>query len=155
MLTPIRSCQFPQGDIYWPHGMWSQRWALDGPDGDSQGFHGVNPTSVTTARPSGILFKISPFENSHDLLWYMNDASCLSLRRYLKPGIQQGEVQKKIPISLDTTTSSRTNVQHCSAELKQYSISLTACQYTHILPAVIKRLTVSSKGGSFFTKSLI
>ena len=56
MTISIRSCPFSQGDIYWPHGMWSQRWGLDGPGGDSQGFHGVNPTSVTYARPGGILF---------------------------------------------------------------------------------------------------
>ena len=43
-------------------------WGLDEPGGDSQGFGGVNPTYVTTARPGGILFEISPLKNSHDLL---------------------------------------------------------------------------------------
>ena len=77
ILTAIRSCQFSQGDIYWPHGRWPQRCGLEGPGGDSQGFRGVTPTSVTTARPGGILFKISPFENSHDLLWYVDDTNRL------------------------------------------------------------------------------
>jgi len=35
-------------------------WGLDEPDGDSQGFRGVNPTYLATARPGGILFEISP-----------------------------------------------------------------------------------------------
>ncbi len=43
-------------------------WGLDEPEGDSQGFEGVNPTYVTTARPRGIFLEISPFKNSHDLL---------------------------------------------------------------------------------------
>ena len=89
MLSAIRSYPFSQGDIYWPHGMWPQRWDLDEADGDSQGFHGVNPTSVTYARPGGILFEISPLENSHDLLWYMNDTNrLLSLHGSLKRDIQ-------------------------------------------------------------------
>ena len=60
ILASIRSCQFSQGDIYWPHGICSQRWGSDDPGGDSQGFHGANPPSVTYARPGGILFEISP-----------------------------------------------------------------------------------------------
>ncbi len=32
-------------------------WGLDEPDGDSQGFRGVNPTYVTTARPGGIFLR--------------------------------------------------------------------------------------------------
>jgi hypothetical protein len=43
-------------------------WGLDEPDGDSQGFPGVNPTYLATARPGGIFLEISPFKNSHDLL---------------------------------------------------------------------------------------
>ncbi len=35
-------------------------WGLDEPGRDSQGFDSVNPTYVTTARPGGILFEISP-----------------------------------------------------------------------------------------------
>ena len=60
--------------------------------GDSEGFQGVNPTSVTTARSGGILFEISPLENSHDLLWEINGASCLWINQSLKTGIQQGEM---------------------------------------------------------------
>ena len=68
IITSIRSCPFSQGAIYRPQERWSNMWGLDEPDGDSQGFGGVNPTYVTTARPGGIFFKISPFKNSHDLL---------------------------------------------------------------------------------------
>ncbi len=50
-------------------------WDLDEPGKDSQGFRGVNPTYVTTARPGGIVFEISPFKNSHDLLQNVNDYS--------------------------------------------------------------------------------
>jgi hypothetical protein len=56
ILTAIRSCQFSDGDIYEPYGSWPQRWDLNEPDGDSQGFKGVNPTSVAYAGPGGILF---------------------------------------------------------------------------------------------------
>jgi hypothetical protein len=48
---------------------------LDEPGEDSQGFGGVTPTYLTTARPGGILFEISPFKNSHDLLSNVNDYS--------------------------------------------------------------------------------
>ena len=97
-LTAIRSCQFSQGDIYWPQGMWSQRWDLDRPDRDSQGFNGVNPTSVTTARPGGILFEISPLENSHDLLWYMSDTTSLvSLKRSSKRLFNRLKCKKRHP----------------------------------------------------------
>jgi hypothetical protein len=68
IIAPIRSCLFSQGDIYRSHGRWSHMWGLDEPGGNSQGFGGVNPTFVTTARPGGILFEISPLKNSHDLL---------------------------------------------------------------------------------------
>ena len=98
ILTPIRSCQFSQGDIYRPQGMWSQRWGLNGPDRDSQGFHGVNPTSVTYARPGGILFEISSFENSHDLLCYMNDTtSSVSLHESLKRLSNRVKCKKRYP----------------------------------------------------------
>ena len=78
--------------------MWPQGWGLDEPDGVSQGFHGVNPTSVTTPRPGGILFEISPFENSHDLLWYMNDYSIWLMEKLLSDtdpldtGIKNSEI---------------------------------------------------------------
>jgi hypothetical protein len=55
--------------------MWSNMWGLDEPDGESQGFRGVNPTYLTTARPGGISFEISPLKNSHDLLQNVNDSS--------------------------------------------------------------------------------
>ena len=85
LLIVIRSCPFSQGDIYWPQGTWSQRWGLNNPEGNSKGFCGVNPSSATTARPGGILFEISPLENSHDLLSYMEDTNSLvSLPRHLK-----------------------------------------------------------------------
>ena len=42
-------------------------WGLDEPGQDSQGLGDVNPTYLTTARPGGIFFEISPFKNSHDL----------------------------------------------------------------------------------------
>jgi hypothetical protein len=88
--------------------MWSQRWGLERPGGDSQGSHGVKPTSVTTESPGGILFEISPLENSHDLLWHMRDTTRLvSLHEYLRTGIQEGEVQKKTFISLNSKKSSR------------------------------------------------
>ena len=77
--------------------MWSQRWGLNYPEGDSQGFRGVSPTSVTTAGPGGIPFTISALENSHDLLWEMTGASCVWINQSLKTGIQQDEVQKKHP----------------------------------------------------------
>jgi hypothetical protein len=48
--------------------MWANMWSLDEPEGDFQGFRGVNPTYLATARPGGIFFKISPFKNSHDLI---------------------------------------------------------------------------------------
>jgi len=35
-------------------------WGLDEPGKDSRGFHGVNPTYLTTAKPSGMFFEISP-----------------------------------------------------------------------------------------------
>jgi len=57
MLTSIRSCQFSQGAIYKLQGMWSNMWSLDEPERDSQGFRGVNPTYLTTARPSGIFLR--------------------------------------------------------------------------------------------------
>jgi hypothetical protein len=41
-----------------------QSWGLNNPEGNSKGFRGVNPSSVTTARPGGILFEISPLENT-------------------------------------------------------------------------------------------
>jgi hypothetical protein len=59
---------FSQGAIYKGQGMWSNMWGLDEPGKDSQGFRGVNPTYLTTARLGGIFFEISPFKNSHDLL---------------------------------------------------------------------------------------
>ena len=49
------------------------------------------------------------------------NSSLLFLHRYLKTGIQQGEVQKKTSISLTSTTSSRTDAYHCFSELGQYS----------------------------------
>jgi len=66
-------------------------WGFNEPVKDPQGFRGVNPTYVTTARLGGIFCEISPFKNSHDLLsnvedyslWFMptllNDASPLLL----------------------------------------------------------------------------
>jgi len=57
MVTSIRPCQFSQGAIYKPHGMWSNMWGLDDPGDNSQGFRGVNPTYVTTARPGGIFLR--------------------------------------------------------------------------------------------------
>jgi len=68
IVTSIRPCPFSQGAIYRPQGMWSNMWGLDEPDGDSQGFRGVNPTYLATARSGAIFFEISPFKNSHDLL---------------------------------------------------------------------------------------
>jgi len=50
-------------------------WGLGEPGKDSQGFRGVNPTYSTTARPGGIFFEISPFKNSRDLPWNVNDYS--------------------------------------------------------------------------------
>jgi len=67
-VTSIRSCPFSQGAIYKGQGMWSNMWSLDEPAKDSQGFRGVNPTYLTTARLGGIFFEIAPFKNSHDLL---------------------------------------------------------------------------------------
>jgi len=43
----------------------------------------------------------------------------LLIHRYLETGIQQGEVQEKISISLNNTKSSRIIAHHCFAELKQ------------------------------------
>jgi hypothetical protein len=40
----------------------------------------------------------------------------LFLHGYLKTGIQQGEVQKKISISLNSSRSGRIDPQYCSAE---------------------------------------
>ena len=48
---------------------------LDEPGKDSQGFQYANPTYLTTARPGGISFEISPLKNSHDLLQNVNDSS--------------------------------------------------------------------------------
>jgi len=56
-LTSIRPCPFSQGAIYKPQGMWSNMRGLDEPGKDSQGFRGVNPPYVTTARPSGIFLR--------------------------------------------------------------------------------------------------
>jgi len=48
-------------------------WGFNETGHKSQGFHGVNPTGLTIARPgvplkiSGI-FEILPLKNSHDLL---------------------------------------------------------------------------------------
>jgi len=72
IITSIRACLFSQGAIYKPQGMWSNMWGLAEPDRDSQGFRGVNPTYLTTARPGRISFEISPFKNSHDLLSNVN-----------------------------------------------------------------------------------
>ena len=83
MITSIRSCPFSQGAIYWPQGMWSNMWGLDEPDGDSQGFHSVNPTYLTTAWRGGIFFEISPFKNSHDLLSNVNDYPLWFMRTLL------------------------------------------------------------------------
>jgi hypothetical protein len=44
------------------------------------------------------------------------NGSLLFLHRYLKMGIQQGEVQKKISISLNSSKSSRTYAHHCFAD---------------------------------------
>jgi len=81
IITSIRSCPFSQGPpaialaqarragaIYEGQGMWPNMWGLDEPGKDSQGFQRGNPTYLTTARPRGIFFEISPFKNSHDLL---------------------------------------------------------------------------------------
>jgi len=46
------------------------------------------------------------------------NGSLLFLHRYLKTGIQQGEVQKKISISLNSNYSSEIDAHYCSAELK-------------------------------------
>jgi len=43
----------------------------------------------------------------------------LFLHRYLKIGIQQGEVQKKTSISLNAARSSGINAYHSVAELRQ------------------------------------
>ena len=48
---------------------------FDEPGKDSQGFQYANPTYLTTARPGGISFEISPLKNSHDLLQNVNDSS--------------------------------------------------------------------------------
>jgi hypothetical protein len=68
LIRAIRPWPFSQGAIYKGQGMLSNMWGLDELDRDSQGFRGVNPTYVTTARPGGIFFEILPFKNSHDLL---------------------------------------------------------------------------------------
>ena len=57
IVTSIRSCQFPQGDIYWPRGRWPNMWGLSELGQDSQGFRGVNPTYLTTARLGGIFLR--------------------------------------------------------------------------------------------------
>jgi len=67
--------------------------------------------------PVEFFFKISPFENSHDLLWDMNDTtSFLSLHGSLKTNIQRGDVQKKISISLTIATLNSKNARHSFAE---------------------------------------
>ncbi len=50
-------------------------WGLDEQGQDSQSFGSVNPTYLTTARPGGIFFEISPFKNSHHLLSNVNGYS--------------------------------------------------------------------------------
>jgi len=57
IVTSIRSCQFPQGDIYWPRGRWSNMWGLSELGQDSQGFRGVNSTYLTTARLGGTFLR--------------------------------------------------------------------------------------------------
>ena len=50
--------------------------------------------------PVEFFLKISPLENSHDLLWYMDDTNkLLFLQKYLKTNIQQGEAEKDIHIA--------------------------------------------------------
>jgi len=60
IIPSMRSCQFSQGAIYKAQGRWSNMWGLDEPGHNSQGLGDVNPTYLTTARPGGILFEISP-----------------------------------------------------------------------------------------------
>jgi len=71
--------------------MWSNMWGLEEPDRDSQGFRGVNPTYVTTARSGGIFFEISPFKNSHDLLQNVNDYALWFMQTLLDDTQQQAE----------------------------------------------------------------
>ena len=53
-------------------------WGLDEIGRDSQGFNSVNPTYLSTARPGGIFFEISPFKNRHDRVrTQMITQSCL------------------------------------------------------------------------------
>ena len=112
MTTSTRPCQFSQGDIYRPQGRWSNIWGLDEPEQDSQGFQGVNPTYLTTARLSGISFEISPFKNSHDLLWNVNDHSLCFM-----------------PLLNDTNNLSR---KKFSLRLTKYGRNLTSCMFAKL-----------------------
>jgi hypothetical protein len=47
------------------------------------------------------------------------NGSLLFLHGYLRTGIQQGEVRKKISISLNSKNSVRIDAYYCFAELKQ------------------------------------
>ncbi len=59
IITSIRPWPFSQGAIYKGQGMLSNMWGLDELDRDSQGFRGVNPTYLTTARSGGIFLDIA------------------------------------------------------------------------------------------------
>ena len=64
----IRSCQFPQSDIYYLRGRWPKIWGLSKQGGDSHKLSAVNPKFLATAKSGGIFLEISLFENPHDLL---------------------------------------------------------------------------------------